>query len=853
MLIAGYLFHSPYIQNKKMIKRLLLILCILVANLVFVQAQTSFSTTVIDSLKSVHPRLYLDSIGIVKLKVKITSGKYKTLYQNFITVVKTYGAAPTTPVDTGADLRIWGDKLLDLSVAYKLSGAVSYLTKAESYAYYLMTATNSYYNTPGLEPGHHLFGLSIFYDWCYHDMPIVLRDSLVSFISDKGGSFFNWFNSTDPATKYYLSNQLSSKTTGLGIASLAFYEAFNTKPWVDLVMKKFIFADSVRGIDGAGPEGPAYGGYELDFRMRFNDLAKQFLSYNFYTNTSWYNSNIQYQIYTSLPNNYLTSFFNVFDLGDCKRYWWTNGPNYMLRGLAKETRNGYAQQFANLLDTKKINFTESAFCFNLFRYDSTVVAKSLTTLPTFHLFDNYGIVTDRDSWSNNKSAISFTCGPAQGKLFTQYYNFDAGTGHSHPNANSFSIFSNGEFLIRNNGYNERRTQYENTLLVDTKGQLNQPYTLTYWNSTSQVTNKLFPRILKVDSTADYDLIVGDATPNYSFSVNKYLRTLIYFKSKNVVLVLDTIQSNASHKFELLFHCEQTTDSVMKLDSTYLMKGDSTILVINPLSVSSLLGVTVDTSTSIVMARSTPTVAYTNCLFDFKKTGNAWKNAVAFSWATKKLTTVPVSLVQKGNTQWTFNVGGTLYLYDWTTMTMSTVLPIQFISISVQSKGIQNRVDWETSEERNVKEFIIERSFNNTDWFQIGNILPKDSQTSNNYSFIDGRFTSFNYYRIKSVDFDGTTNISKVVSVKNIISQNCLISILPNPAKEGVTIQMSVDISKQITFVLTDLLGKTIKTKILNLSDGINNCYLSLDNLAKGTYVLSINDGSNLISKEIIKQ
>ena len=837
-----------------MMKELLLILCFLIANQVSVQAQTSYSTSVIDSLKNVHPRLYLDSTGIVNLKAKITAGKYKTLYQSLINKVKYFGVAPTTPITEGPDLRVWGDKLGELTIAYKLSGTASYLKIAENYASYLMTAPSAYYNASAnnLEPGHHLIGLSIFYDWCYTEIPLTLRDSIVAFVKARGTVFFTWLKATNnPNTQYYLSNQLSSKMAGLGTSALAFYEAFNTKSWIDLTMQKFIFADSIRGTDGAPIEGPSYGGYDLDFRMRYFDLAKPLLSYNFYTNSDFYYNNSLYQVYTSLPLNKLSGSLNVIDIGDCPRYLWY-GPNYILRGLAKERRNGYAQQLADMADTKNINYTNSSLGYNLLRYDSTVISKPLTSLPTLHFFDNIGLVTDRDSWTNNNTAISFICGSALGQKFTKNYTFDCGTGHAHPNANSFSIFSNGEFLIRNCGYNQRRTLYENTLLVDTKGQLDQAITLGYWTATTQATNKLIPTIVKIDSTLDYSLIVGDATSSYNSSLNKYLRTFIYFKTKNVVLVLDTIQSNATHNFELLFHTEKTTDSIIKLDSSYLVKGDFSNMIVNPLCESALLGVKVDTSSLGVINRS-GTLGYTDCLIDFKKTDSTWKNAVAFSWDTKKQTPVSVSLVHQEKNQWTFNVGGVLCLYDWNSMTFNAILPIHFVSVSAEFVGNMNRVNWITADEKNVKEFKVERSFNNIDWIQIGTTLSKDGKNLNNYSFIDYTFTSFNYYRIRSIDFDGTTNISKVVSVKNASHQTSVISISPNPTLEGVTIQISVDKAKEIKFVLTDLFGKTIKTKVLNLGNGINNCYISLDNLAKGTYVLSINDGNILITKEIIKQ
>jgi hypothetical protein len=643
---------------------LLLIFSFLYKNTIL--AQTSYTTTVIESKKNIHPRLYLEQAGINQLKSQITSGKLKSLYTYVINAVNRYPSPPTTNVAAdlaaGADLRFWGDRLLNLSIVYKLSGNAAYLSKAQGYATYLMTAPDSFYSTPGLEPGHHLTGLSVFFDWCYNEMDATLKSNIIAFLNTKGNLFNTWLSSSAKGTDYYLSNQFSSRVSGLGVASLAFYECFDTKPWINTAMQKFMFLDSVRGSDGGFSEGVSYGGYDMDFQMRFFDLTKSLLSYNFY-NSAWWNNSSMFQIYMALPSSFWTSNLQVIDIGDCPRYLWY-GPNYLLRGIAKEKRDGYAQQQADLADAKGVNYENSAIAFNLLRYDATVVSKAFTNLPTWHHFDNYGIVTARDSWVNGNSVVSFTCGPAAGLQFVQNNAFEGTASHGHPNANSFSIFSNGEFLIRNAGYIQRRTQYENTLLVDTKGQLDQPYSLSYWTYTSQGVDKKYPTMVKVESNSDFDIMVGDATLSYP-AVNKYERTLIYLKSESVALVMDTIASTSVHNFELLFHAQQTADSVVASNNKFKIKGDYSEMIINPLTTSNVSIVTADRYNT---ARNGVGTAYTTYVIDLKKTTKTWRNAVAFSWNDKNITSTDVSIVSQNSNVWIFKIGAKLLSYDWANKT-----------------------------------------------------------------------------------------------------------------------------------------------------------------------------------------
>ena len=65
-------------------------------------------------------------------------------------------------------------------------------------------------------------------------------------------------------------------------------------------------------------------------------------------------------------------------------------------------------------------------------------------------------------------------------------------------------------------------------------------------------------------------------------------------------------------------------------------------------------------------------------------------------------------------------------------------------------------------------FIIERSLNGKDFYQIGKVLGQGNSSSlKQYSFIDDSYLDgARYYRLKQVDFNGQHKYSSVVHFKN---------------------------------------------------------------------------------------
>jgi hypothetical protein len=67
------------------------------------------------------------------------------------------------------------------------------------------------------------------------------------------------------------------------------------------------------------------------------------------------------------------------------------------------------------------------------------------------------------------------------------------------------------------------------------------------------------------------------------------------------------------------------------------------------------------------------------------------------------------------------------------------------------------------------------------------------------------------------------------------------------------VQISSEGSSKIQLVVTDISGKTIQMKELNIIGGVTSLLIDTDNLAKGTYVLQLlSDGETFNSVRFIK-
>jgi hypothetical protein len=195
-------------------------------------------------------------------------------------------------------------------------------------------------------------------------------------------------------------------------------------------------------------------------------------------------------------------------------------------------------------------------------------------------------------------------------------------------------------------------------------------------------------------------------------------------------------------------------------------------------------------------------------------------------------------------------------YATASVTVNNIsLPVKFISIAAKNASDGVMVSWQVTNEVNVKEYVIERSYDGRTYADAGAVdYHKPVSSINQYSFADVSVNNNSkvYYRIRQADVDGRFTYSSIAIVTASIAKN--IQVFPNPAVNEVNINITVAQPQLTTVELMDVNGKKLLSKAVYLVAGGNS--FSLDHLAgfpKGTYFLKIVAGTeNCYQKLIIK-
>jgi hypothetical protein len=195
-------------------------------------------------------------------------------------------------------------------------------------------------------------------------------------------------------------------------------------------------------------------------------------------------------------------------------------------------------------------------------------------------------------------------------------------------------------------------------------------------------------------------------------------------------------------------------------------------------------------------------------------------------------------------------------YATALVTVSNIpLPVKFIGMWAKNADNGVQVNWQVTNEVNVKEYVVERSYDGRIYANAGTVDYHRPQTSiNHYTFTDvsANNNSKIYYRIRQVDIDGRFTFSSIAIVTPGIASS--MQVFPNPAVNEVNINITVA-NKQLTTVdLIDLNGRKLLSKTVYLVTGGNSFSLDhLSRLPKGSYFIRIfADAENCYHKVIIK-
>jgi hypothetical protein len=165
------------------------------------------------------------------------------------------------------------------------------------------------------------------------------------------------------------------------------------------------------------------------------------------------------------------------------------------------------------------------------------------------------------------------------------------------------------------------------------------------------------------------------------------------------------------------------------------------------------------------------------------------------------------------------------------------------------------LEWITASEVNNDGFEIERSIDGISFEKIGYV--EGNGTTNEmttYTFQDFsvQYNRLYYYRLKQIDFDGTTSYSNIVAARLISNQLggwTVSDFFPSPSVSNSYIQLSTENDIELNYVFYDVLGKVLEVKNQFFQQGNHLIKYDIEQLPSGIYFLSIsNDEANYTRK-----
>jgi hypothetical protein len=190
--------------------------------------------------------------------------------------------------------------------------------------------------------------------------------------------------------------------------------------------------------------------------------------------------------------------------------------------------------------------------------------------------------------------------------------------------------------------------------------------------------------------------------------------------------------------------------------------------------------------------------------------------------------------------------------------IATTLPVVLKSFTAQLNNNKVDLKWITSTEINASHFVIERSYNGSDFSDIATVLAFGNTTDEkNYQFADNSFASDKvvaYYRLRQVDLDGKEEFSSTRIIRISKQNQNTVSILtfPNPVNNELRITIPNNWQgKKVTYEVVNANGQTVRkteTASASQTETVNTSTLS-----RGFYVVKVSYNGETAQQKIVKQ
>jgi hypothetical protein len=183
----------------------------------------------------------------------------------------------------------------------------------------------------------------------------------------------------------------------------------------------------------------------------------------------------------------------------------------------------------------------------------------------------------------------------------------------------------------------------------------------------------------------------------------------------------------------------------------------------------------------------------------------------------------------------------------------TALPMQFLLVNGKRNGTQVSINWEVVNEKDVTNYVIERSNTGTNFVTAGIVSKRENGGVGRYNYSDASAgtDATVFYRIKARSTAGQTFLSKVITIQTGFSEGAL-EIGPVPATGHVTLRWPSTGINKLQVTVFDVTGDAVLSRQYQLKTGLNELRLTdLQSLPNGIYFVKASDGAGYRNGKLV--
>jgi len=249
-----------------------------------------------------------------------------------------------------------------------------------------------------------------------------------------------------------------------------------------------------------------------------------------------------------------------------------------------------------------------------------------------------------------------------------------------------------------------------------------------------------------------------------------------------------------------------------------------------MSISGIYGITaglLNTVYNFSVPNSLSDITY-NWSFDVGATPATSTSATpAVSWSTLGTKAISVAISNGTCTMATLR----------TNLLITAVLPLEVTRFAGNVIDGKAYLAWSATSEKSPDYFMIERSADGVHYQSISKVFVHSTEGAHNYSYIDARYASPSYYRLKEMGPNGYTGFSPVVILK--ATNAFALNLYPSTASTLINYAATVKQPAVAKLQIINATGQTMITRSIQLLGGVNAQKLDVSHLGKGQYFFKL--------------